>query len=94
MTEEILNFIKRRFPVDNNWLSGNCYWFAKILCDAFFLSLYYLEIENHFIAKDENTGKYYDWSGEIVPEEEPISWFDLMKKDPALAYRIIRDCVL
>lgn len=94
LDDKISEFISRRFPHEDKWLNGNCYWFALILCEAFSLSLYYLEIENHFIAKDEATGHYYDWSGRIGLTEKPISWSDLSKRDDLLADRIIRDCVL
>ena len=33
--KEIKDFIKRRFPYDNMWMNGNCYWFARILADRF-----------------------------------------------------------
>ena len=33
--DEVIEFIKRRFPTDSNWLSGNCYYFAKILQERF-----------------------------------------------------------
>ena len=32
---KIKDFIKRRFPRDNMWISQNCYWFSKILTDRF-----------------------------------------------------------
>ena len=35
LEEIVLKFIKRRFPVDCNWLSGNCYYFAQILMARF-----------------------------------------------------------
>ena len=31
MKKEILNFIEKRFPIDCNWMNGNCLWFAIIL---------------------------------------------------------------
>ena len=34
---EILDFIQRRFPKDSDWTTGNCYWFAGILGNRFFL---------------------------------------------------------
>ena len=32
---EIEEFINRRFPIDCNWTTGNCFFFAKILEAAF-----------------------------------------------------------
>ena len=76
LENKIDEFIHRRFPIDCNWLNGNCYWFAHILCEAFGLKMYYLEIDNHFVAKDDNDN-YYDWSGKIIPDENPILWEDM-----------------
>jgi len=92
LENKIDEFIHRRFPIDCNWLNGNCYWFAHILCEAFGLKMYYLEIANHFVAKDDNDN-YYDWSGKIIPDENPILWEDMADRDSLLAERIVRDCV-
>lgn len=34
-SNEVLEFIHRRFPVDCDWLSGNCFYFAIILKSNF-----------------------------------------------------------
>jgi len=90
---EILGFIQRRFPMDCNWTNGNCWWFASILSARFpYLSVYYLPVEGHFIAGALNT--YFDWTGQIFPEETPILFKELEKADELWAYRLYRDCVL
>lgn len=62
MEQEILDFIKRRFPKDSNWLDGNCYWFAFILCERFpNLQIYYEPVRGHFVAGTPS--RYYDWTG-------------------------------
>ena len=34
-SNEIIEFINRRFKLDCNWTNGNCYYFALILADRF-----------------------------------------------------------
>ena len=93
--EEILDFIKRRWSKDSDWTTGNCYWFTVILMKRFYGSLYcyYLPILGHFVAGDNN-GRYYDWTGEVYPEEQPILWENLVLEDPIYANRILRDCMM
>ena len=93
--KEIKEFIKRRFPRDNMWMNGNCYWFARILVDRFpQLDIYYLPIRGHFVASD---GKiYYDWIGahtQYSLEEEPIKLSVIRTIDPLWYDRLVRDCI-
>lgn len=93
MKKEILNFIEKRFPIDCNWMNGNCLWFAIILQARFPQSdIYYLPVPGHFVTKIED--KYYDWKGEIeIDVQEPlISLIDLKKKEPDWYQRLMRDC--
>lgn len=90
---EILDFIHRRWSKDANWLDGNCYWFAHILQTRFpDLELYYLPITGHFVCGDGYN--FYDWSGVVQPEEIPILFSDLKKREPDWYNRIWRDCVM
>lgn len=89
---EILDFIKRRWRKDANWLDGNCYWFAHILKTRFpFLEIYYLPIVGHFICGDGVC--FYDWTGVVDPEEVPFLLSDIEKQDGLLYDRLFRDCV-
>ena len=91
--EVILDFIKRRFQKDCHWCDGNCYWFAKILTERFRgLDVWYLPIQNHFIAGADET--YFDWTGEVIPDEKPMYWDMFDFYDELLYKRIVRDCVL
>ena len=92
--EEILDFIKRRWSKDSDWTTGNCYWFTVILMKRFYGSLdrYYLPILGHFIVGDRK-GHYYDWTGEVFPEEEPQYWLDVWLDDPIYAARVENDCM-
>lgn len=93
MEDIILNFIRRRFSKDCNWLNGNCYWFAHILCERFpDLDIYYEPIEGHFYAGDGNL--FYDWFGAHAhkPDDKRIKLSVIHTKDPLWYARLIRDC--
>lgn len=89
--DEVIEFIRRRWRgYDANWLNGNCYWFARILCERFpYLQLYYQPVIGHFVAGAR--GKFYDYLGANV-EETPILWEDFLKQEPKIARLILRDC--
>lgn len=94
MHDEILEFIHRRFPIDCNWTSGNCYHFAVILKSVFPKGkIYYDVIWGHFIFKYKK--KFYDWTGEIHPDKDSylVKWSKFDKYDPLVKQRIIRDCI-
>ena len=56
------------------------------------LQIYYEYLNGHFLAGD-GKGNFYDATGLVVPEREPIL-FEQLKKDDILWYNnIIRDCV-
>ena len=91
-SNEVLEFIHRRFPVDCNWLSGNCFYFAIILKSNFKSGdIYYDVINGHFLFLYD--GKYYDWSGIVIPDGVLIRWKDFKKYDPLQYDIIVRDCV-
>lgn len=93
MENEVLEFIKRRFTNNCNWLNGNCFYFAAILTMRFPEGeIYYLPIEGHFVTKIEDV--YYDWTGIVSLKEKPISFMQLRKEDPLLYSHLIRDCVM
>ena len=91
----ILNFIERRFSQDCNWQDGNCYYFAKILTARFpELCIYYLPVQGHFVAGQDNI--FYDSTGEVTlwENEKPIKWDTLKDQDPLYAFRVARDCIM
>ena len=93
MKDEILEFINRRFPIDCHWTDGNCYWFAKILCDRFpDLTIDYEVIKGHFIAHDQANNIFYDWNGVYVPDFTVYN-LDELRKDSLWYNRIVRDCI-
>ena len=90
---EILEFIKRRFSVDCNWTTGNCYYFAIILLSRFPEgAVYYDVINGHFIFKCDD--HYYDWTGIIEPDGYLVEWNKFDEYDSLLKQRIMRDCLL
>ena len=96
MEEQVLDFIKRRFPQDCNWLNGNCYYFAEILASRFMGDVVYDPIGGHFLfyGYDE---KFYDWTGRRDYTEEQkskmILWDSYSAKDNLHYRRIWRNCV-
>jgi len=89
---KILEFIKRRFPTDCNWLSGNCYYFSLILKDRFPSgTIYYDVIYGHFIFKYEDY--YYDWTGFIEPKGYLVDWEKFDEYDNLQKQVVIRDCI-
>lgn len=91
--KEILNFIKRRFPIDCNWTSGNCWWFASILKARFpNLSIYYLPVAGHFVAGA--MGVYFDWTGRAKVNEPVYLFEELLKNEDEWGWRLVRDCIL
>ena len=95
MNTEILNFIQKRFPTDEGWCTGNCYWFAFILKNRFpDYNIYLFPIENHFMIGDGN--EFYDWNGCRLKEdceEYPILWYKVKEIDESYYNRIVRDCI-
>lgn len=96
MRKEITDFIYRRFPYDNHWLNGNCYYFAVILKDRFPEGkIVYDVIRGHFLFELDYT--LYDWHGvyERLPHESTrfIDWDKFDEYDSLQKQRIIRDCI-
>lgn len=99
MTDRIEEFIKRRFPEDCGWTSGNCYFFALILHDCFADYddgwIVYEPIDGHFMFKYD--GKYYDWTGvrELTQEQldAVVYWVEYKYQDFEHYRRICRDCI-
>lgn len=90
----IIEFIKRRFPNDSNWLNGNCFYFAIILKSRFPEGvIFYDVVIGHFVFMYENI--YYDWSGKIKPDlSHLVEWDKFDEYDSLQKERIIEGCVL
>ena len=94
---QVEEFIQRRFPVDCNWINGNCYYFAVILNTRFqYGRIYYDPIDGHFLFR--YCDNYYDWTGkkEYTQREADrfYEWEKLQKIDPLYAKRLVRDCII
>lgn len=91
MEKEITEFIRRRFPQDCNWTSGNCYFFAVILQSVFGGDIYYDVINGHFLLKCGID--FYDWTGRVTDYEVLVKWDDFEQYDKLQKEIIIRDCI-
>lgn len=78
--------------IEDNFLNGNCYWFAKILEWRFGGTIFYCPIENHFIANIDDC--FFDIRGEITPTETPVAWSAYQNVEPTAAERIRKNCIL
>ena len=96
MNNLVLEFIKRRFPIDCNWTNGNCYYFALILTQAFpEFEIYYDFAPGHFVAGNRRKNVYYDFNGiyTITPKNSIPSLNEIKEMDRQWYNRLIRDCV-
>ena len=94
MKDEVIDFILRRFVVNDNWMNGNCYYFAVILHDRFPNStIYYDPIDGHFITKIGDN--YYDWRGVNihVHVDDIVKWDEYEQVDSKHYYRIKHDVI-
>lgn len=92
MEEKIKEFIKRRFPQNCSWTSGNCYHFAVILKSVFGGDIYYDVINGHFLLKCEDS--LYDWTGRVTDHGFLVKWDDFEQYDYLQKERIMKDCIL
>lgn len=100
--EELLNFIRRRFPNEELWATSNCYWFAQLLnhwCslkDRYAIRyLVYDVVYEHFYLY--YNGWYYDWYGahESVPNGGyDVRWSNFEQYDDLQYDRVIEDYIL
>ena len=54
--------------------------------------LFYLPIEGHFITKIHD--RFYDVSGEIIPNETMNRWDDFVNEEPNISKLIYSNCAL
>jgi hypothetical protein len=94
MENKVLEFINKRFLKDNNWLKGNCYYFALILKDRFNGTILYDVIDGHFVTLINNIK--YDWTG-IISEDGKhyyVEWDKFDDYDSNQKQSIINGCLL
>ena len=98
-SNEIIEFINRRFELDCNWTNGNCYYFALILADRFKnknASIYYDLIDGHFVCKIDNN--FYDWNGFVDYSESDldhiVEWNKYYCEDNLHYSRIYKDVIM
>ena len=92
MDKIILDFIKRRFSSDSNWMNGNCYYFAVILHTRFpDCPIIYSQIDGHFSIKWKKW--CFDFQGKH-PLSSDYQYLEKIKEeDPVFYGRLKRDCM-
>ena len=101
LNKDILDFINRRFPInkDCDWMTGNCYYFARILKTRFKGEIWYDLVNGHFLFR---RGDYFfDWTGIRLeydlnkPEtvNSLVKWSIYKDIDPSHYERIVRDVI-
>lgn len=81
-----------REEIEDIFLHGYCYWFARMLTERFAGEIWYNPIENHFVAHIGHYG-FYDISGRVRKTGYAL-WSEYRKLDRLESDRIIRDCIL
>lgn len=74
--------------IEDSFLHGNCYFFAKILKDRFRGKICYLPIENHFITLIK--GEYYDIRGKLNNIDETIFEWNRYKSFDEFDYKRVK----
>lgn len=104
---DILRFIKNfkennPEAIEDCFMNGNCYWFARILKEAteydigyFSGYIMYDPVLNHFYFYFTPTYKYYDIRGEVHPDpKDLVIWEDYCYKEILDAGRVFNNCIL
>lgn len=94
VVEFIYNFKKDYSDeLEDVFLHGYCYWFARILEERFHGEIYYMPIENHFVTKIEKY--FYDISGILNDSlfNVCLPWEQYKNIDVLETSRIYRDCI-
>lgn len=91
----LINNFKSSNPsfYEDKYLNGDCYVFARALAEKFNGQIYYLAIDNHFIAKISDV--FYDIRGQISEEEiyECYLWEEYIDIEPLDAARVEYYCI-
>lgn len=91
---KVLEFIRRRFPNDSRWLTGNCFYFSLILKERFGGVMLYDVLFGHFVT--EIDGEKYDWGGLVEDDgdrHEYVRWDRFDEYDPILKVRVVEGCI-
>ena len=91
--EEVKAFIKRRFPDDCSWTTGNCYYFAIILKARFSGAIFYDVVDGHFVVRIDSS--FYDHTGLApVSKDNLVEWDKFEEYDKERYWAIVRDCIM
>lgn len=101
--DPVVQFIEERFPIDCDWMTGNCFHFATILYSTFVTyyhhegEIVYDRILGHFAFHDFYTNHFYDWRGiadDRLNLAATVEFTSYNEEDPLHYNHIVRDCIL
>ena len=86
---------------EDNFLHGNCYWYARILQERFSAwfptEIMYNQVDNHFCCRMETAAGYLCAdAGGVFAVGHPdgwVLWKDYIAEEPLDAARVYRDCI-
>ena len=92
---KVINEFKSSNPaaIEDKYMNGDCYVFARALVDKFGGAIVYLPIENHFVAAIDY--EFYDIRG-LIPSDtiyECYLWDEYWKIEPLDADRVEYYCI-
>lgn len=95
--EEILSFISEFAKARETFMTGCCYWFARILQERFCGGeILYDYKYNHFMVQLGD--QIYDAQGDVTEKymgsPDLVLWSEYQQIDPSHYKRIVRDCIL
>lgn len=103
VVKDVEEFITYFDGTQDNFLNGNCYWFANLLSERFWqfypvCRVVYNQVDNHFAAMirlEDDTTFLFDASGYLGPcdREKWSLWDEYERNEPLDAARVWRDCI-
>ena len=103
VVKDVEEFITYFDGTQDNFLNGNCYWFAVILNERLWqfyplCRIVYNQVDNHFaimIRLEDDTTFLFDASGYIghYDKDKWVLFDDYQRNEPLDAARVWRDCI-
>ncbi len=83
---------ERYKEIEELFLQGGCYYFAKLLANKFYGEVWYLPVDNHFVTLIDGT--LYDIGGKVLKGIEVLyNWDYYQRIEPEDAKRVTKNCI-